>query len=472
MSDGLPVTKEADPPRPSNLPVLLARYGMAGVLVLLCGFFTWATYHEEKPTGKPGAEALFRTLNATDRQAHVVVISQQDAEETEFAGTLQELLKSGGYTHVWAVQGDPPTVRQALEQRTQAEGAVDLILTTTTCRQWTVFDSLKAHNPGFTHTRIEIPPSGKTSVFLSAGNLRNVSDQIAVIAIIAIGMTMVILTGGIDLSVGSLIALSAVVTAWLIRAWGGTSASAGTMFAASLIAIAVCGLVGLFSGLMITQFKIPPFIATLAMMQVASGTAYIVAQGQSINAIPASFIWLGRGANLASLPNAVVLMLLLYLVAHLFMVRTRSGRYIYAVGGNPEAARLSGIRTKRTLLFVYVVSGLCAGLGGVITASQLNAGSPTYGQAYELYVIASVVVGGTSLVGGEGFVFGTLIGAFIIAVIRNGMNLTNVEPYTQKVALGLVILGAVLLDRLRRASGQRWSLRKEAPVEKPTGAPS
>jgi len=461
MSDVPNVTKEMEPSRPSNLPALLARYGMAGVLLLLGLFFTWATYHEEKPTGRPGAEALFRSLSATDQQAHIVVVAQQDAEETEFATSLQALLKEGGYAHVSAVQGDPPTVRQALEQRTQAEGAVDLILTTPACRQWTVFDSLKTNNPGFAHTRIEIPPSGKTSVFLSAGNLRNVSDQIAVIAIIAIGMTMVILTGGIDLSVGSLIALSAVLTAWLIRAWGGTGASGATMVAASLTAILACGLVGLFSGIMITQFKIPPFIATLAMMQVASGAAYIVAQGQSINAIPPSFIWLGRGANLASLPNAVVLMLFLYLAAHLFMTRTTSGRYIYAVGGNPEAARLSGIRTKRTLLFVYVVSGLCAGLGGVITASQLNAGSPTYGQAYELYVIASVVVGGTSLVGGEGFIFGTLIGAFIIAVIRNGMNLTNVEPYKQKVALGLVILGAVLLDQLRRTSSQRWSRRKD-----------
>ena len=433
---------------------------MAGILLLLGVFFTWATYHEEKPTGKGGAEALFRALGATDRQARIVIVGQTDAEEIEFADTLYGLMKTSGYTHLLIVQGDPPTVRQSLEQRAQADGAVDLIAMTPACRQWTVFDALKARNPGFAHTRIEIPPSGRTSAFLSVGNLRNISDQIAVIAIIAIGMTMVILTGGIDLSVGSLIALSAVVTAWLIRAWGGTSASGATMVAASLIAIAVCGLVGLFSGLMITQFKIPPFIATLAMMQVASGVAFIVAQGQSINAIPASFIWLGRGANLASLPNAVVLMLALYLTAHLFMTRTTPGRYVYAVGGNPEASRLSGIRTKRTLLLVYVVSGLCAGLGGVITASQLNTGAPTYGQAYELYVIASVVVGGTSLVGGEGFVFGTLIGAFIIAVIRNGMNLTNVEPYTQKVALGLVILGAVLLDRLRRASGQRWSLRK------------
>ncbi len=455
MSDRPTVPQDAPNARRAALIALLARYGMAAVLLLLCGFFTWATFREEKPTGKAGAEALFRSLNAPDRKAPIVIVGQADAEETEFAETLKSELATAGYTHVRAVRGDPPTVRQTLEQMGRTEGAVAFLLTTPACRQWTVFDALKTGSPAFAQTRIEIPPSGRRSAFLSTSNLRNVSDQIAVIAIIAIGMTMVILTGGIDLSVGSLIALSAVVTAWLIRAWGGTSASGGVMLAASLVAMALCGLVGLFSGLMITRFKIPPFIATLAMMQVASGAAFIVAQGQSINDIPAAYLWLGRGSGLASLPNAVVLMLLLYLAAHLFMTRTTSGRYIYAVGGNLEASRLSGIHTKRTLLFVYAVSGLCAGLGGVITASQLNAGSPTYGQAYELYVIASVVVGGTSLAGGEGFIFGTLIGAFIIAVIRNGMNLTNVEPYTQKVALGLVILGAVLLDRLRRRAGQR-----------------
>jgi ribose transport system permease protein len=132
------------------------------------------------------------------------------------------------------------------------------------------------------------------------------------------------------------------------------------------------------------------------------------------------------------------------------MARTVAGRAVYAVGGNPEAARLSGLRTARTLLGVYVVSGLTAGLGGVITTSQLKAGAPTYGVMYELYVIAAVVVGGTSLAGGEGRMLGTLVGAFIIAVIRNGMNLTDVQPYTQKVVLGLVILGAVLLDKIRR----------------------
>jgi ribose transport system permease protein len=153
----------------------------------------------------------------------------------------------------------------------------------------------------------------------------------------------------------------------------------------------------------------------------------------------------------------------LYVVAHLLMSKTTIGRYIYAVGGNPEAARLAGIRVNGILMFVYIVCGMLAGLGGVIMASQLKSGAPTYGLTYELYVIAAVVVGGTSLMGGEGRIFGTLIGAFIIAVIQNGMNLTNVESYTQKVVLGLVILGAVLLDQLRqRGFLRRVSIQKFA----------
>jgi len=165
---------------------------------------------------------------------------------------------------------------------------------------------------------------------------------------------------------------------------------------------------------------------------------------------------LGRGTDpLLGVPYAVLLMAALYLFAHLLMSRTTLGRYIYAVGGNAEAARLAGVRVKGVLLFVYVTCGMLAGLGGVIMASQLKSGAPTYGLMYELYVIAAVVVGGTSLSGGEGRILGTLIGAFIIAVIQNGMNLTDVESYTQKSVLGLVILGAVLLDRLRH-HGLRW----------------
>jgi ribose transport system permease protein len=216
-------------------------------------------------------------------------------------------------------------------------------------------------------------------------------------------------------------------------------------------AILVCGVVGAFSGFMVTQFFIPPFIVTLAMMLVGSGLAYILAEGQSIYQIPDSFVWLGRGSDFMGLPNAVVLMIVLYVLAHVLMSRMKLGRYLYAVGGNGEAARLSGVPVKRVLMFAYVASALLAGLGGVVMASQLKSGSATYGNMYELYVIAAVVVGGASLSGGEGRMLGTLTGAFTIAVIQNGMNLTNVESYTQKVVLGLVILGAVMLDKIRHA---------------------
>ena len=186
------------------------------------------------------------------------------------------------------------------------------------------------------------------------------------------------------------------------------------------------------------------------MMLMASGAAYLLSGGESVYQVPDRFVWLGRGTTLGGLPNAVLLMILLYLLAHFMMGRTRWGRYLYAVGGNAEAARLSGVPVKRIQLSAYVLSGGLAGLGGVIMASQLKSGAPTYGQMYELYVIAAVVVGGTSLSGGEGKILGTLIGAFIIAVIQNGMNLMNIEPYTQKVILGLVILLAVLLDKLKQ----------------------
>lgn len=428
---------------------LLSGYGMLGVLLLLCLFFTWKTYHTEQPTGREGGESLAESLASAPKTARIAIVAQAQADETEFANALRSRLAERGYTQVSVVQGDPPAVRQTLEGLA-ASGGVDILAVTPACRDWTVFDSLKQSVPAYAHVDIRVPTARSRSTFLSPSNLRNVADQIAVIAIIAVGMTMVILTGGIDLSVGSLIALSAVAAAWMIRRWGGASATFPAMLGASLAAIALSGAVGVFSGVMVTGFRIPPFIATLAMMQVASGMAFIIAEGQSVHDIPPSFTWLGRGDSLASIPNAVVLMLLIYLAAHLLMTRTITGRNIYAVGGNIEAARLSGVRTNRTLLFVYLVSGLAAGVGGVITASQLKAGAPTYGLMYELYVIASVVVGGTSLSGGEGTIFGTLIGAFIIAVIRNGMNLMDVEPYTQKVVLGLVILGAVLLDRLKR----------------------
>ncbi len=312
--------------------------------------------------------------------------------------------------------------------------------------------------PSLGEVPVLTPQRSRWPNFLKAENLLNVANQIVVIAIIAIGMTMVIITGGIDLSVGSLTALSAVVATLLIRdAAGGESASPAGMVLCCLGGIAVCGVVGLFSGVMVTAFGVPPFLATLGMMLVASGLAFIVTDGESVYQVPDSFVWLGRGADVLGVPNAVLLMVVLYAVGHVVMTRMTLGRYIYAVGGNAEAARLSGVAVRRVLLLVYTLGGALAGLGGIVMASQLKSGSPTYGQMYELYVIAAVVVGGTSLAGGEGKVLGTLIGAFIIAVIQNGMNLTGVKSYQQKVVLGLVILGAVLLDRLK---ARGWRLRK------------
>jgi ribose transport system permease protein len=268
-------------------------------------------------------------------------------------------------------------------------------------------------------------------------------------------MTLVIIAGGIDLSVGSLIALSAVVAARLLRdAGGGEEASAFAMLWCSAAGVLVCGLAGLGSGVLVTQFRVPSFIVTLAVMLSASGLAFDLADGQSISQVPEAYVWLGRGADLLGIPNAVVLMFLLYLLAHVLMTRTVLGRYIYAVGGNVEAARLAGVPVRRVVWTVFTVSGLLAGLGGIVLASQLRSGAPTYGQMYEMYVIAAAVVGGTSLSGGKGTIFGTLVGAFIIAVIQNGMNLVGLTSYRQREVFGAVILGAVILDQLKKPAGR------------------
>ena len=426
-----------------------AAFGMPAVLVVLCAFFTWATWTVEAPSGREGGEAVAREILARNPQPTLVLVATAEDPQAEAftAGVRSGLPKE---TSVRLLPGPPPAVRAYFEQHAHERTGPIIVAATPEVARWTLWQGLRRTLPAQANIQVVTPRPRGRSAFLSPTNLRNVADQIAVIAIIAVGMTMVIITGGIDLSVGSLVALSAVASAWLIQRSGGAVAGTGALLASSFVATALCGLIGAFSGFVITRFRVPPFIATLAMMQVASGLAFIIAQGQTIYDIPQRFTALGRGTALASLPNAVLLMLLIYAAAHVLMSCTAVGRRIYAVGGNAEAARLSGVSNARILLFVYIVSGLMAGIGGVITASQLKAGSPTYGLMYELYVIAAVVVGGTSLSGGEGRVFGTLVGAFIIAVIRNGMNLMNVEPYTQKVVLGLVILGAVLVDMARR----------------------
>ena len=200
---------------------------------------------------------------------------------------------------------------------------------------------------------------------------------------------------------------------------------------------------------MITAFQLPPFIVTLAMMLLARGLAKRLSDFQSINTVPPSFRWLGNG-NSFTIPNSILLMVVLYVLTHFIMSRSVFGRYLYAIGGNVLASRLSGIPVRQTTMIVYVICGALAGLGGIMVSSRLNAGDPKYGTMYELEVIAAVVVGGTSLMGGEGRMFGTLIGAFIIAVIRNGMNLMGVNTANQDMVLGAVLLLAVLLDRVKR----------------------
>jgi ribose transport system permease protein len=430
----------------------MSDYGMLSILLLLCGYFSIVTWSEQQPAGASAGEQL--ALDIVTRYgptARVLILARDVPEDLAFADTLQERLQQAGCTVIDSVKGQPQDARRMISAVLEAGDWFEVIAANQVTARWSIIEGLAARFPELAGMPIVQPRSYRWANFLKASNLLNIANQIAVIAILAIGMTLVIITGGIDLSVGSLIALSAVVSTRLIRDFSGAErAGAFGMSASCMGGIILCGVFGAFSALMIAQFAIPPFIVTLAMMLVASGMAYILAQGQSIYQVPDSFIWLGRGADCFGIPNAVILMAILYFVAHVLMTRMPLGRYIYAVGGNIEAARLSGVRVARVLVVAYTACGALAGLGGVVLASQLKSGSPTYGQMYELYTIAAVVVGGTSLSGGEGKILGTLIGAFIIAVIQNGMNLTNVEAYTQKVVLGLVILGAVLLDQLKK----------------------
>lgn len=436
----------------TTLKHYLADYGMIVVLFALGLYYSWVTWEEQHPTGISAAtDVATQIINEHASPIRVLVVGRANSEDRLFTDSLQSQLQTAGHTIHSTINGSPADARSALEEAQRQDTPIDVIVGNQVTMSWAIFKNVESRFPIAKNAQFHQPRSYYWPNFLKQENLLNVANQIVVIAIIAIGMTMVIITAGIDLSVGSLIALSAVICAWMIReVAGGTGATPLGMTACCLVAILVCGALGAFSGLMITQFAIPPFIVTLGMMLVGSGLAFILADGQSIYQLPDSFVWLGRGDSFLGLPNAVFLMIILYGLAHLAMTRMRMGRYIYAAGGNAVAARLSGVPVKKVLVTVYTICGSLAGLGGVITASQLKSGSPTYGLMYELYVIAAVVVGGTSLAGGEGKILGTLIGAFIIAVIQNGMNLTGVESYTQKVVLGLVILGAVLLDRIKK----------------------
>lgn len=290
-----------------------------------------------------------------------------------------------------------------------------------------------------------IAMSALSGDFLTTDNLLNVGVQAAVTAVLAFGVTFVIVSAGIDLSVGSVAALSATVLAW-------TATSHGVpVFIAVLLALATGVAAGLINGFLISYGKLPPFIATLAMLSVARGLALVISGGSPI-AFPESVSHLGDTLG-GWLPVPVLVMVAMGLIAAFVLARTYIGRSMYAIGGNEEAARLSGLRVPRQKLAIYALSGVFAAVAGVVLASRLSSAQPQAADGYELDAIAAVVIGGASLAGGTGKASGTLIGALILAVLRNGLNLLNVSAFWQQVVIGVVIALAVLLDTVRRKAG-------------------
>ncbi|MEW6637620.1 MAG: ABC transporter permease [Actinomycetota bacterium] len=280
-------------------------------------------------------------------------------------------------------------------------------------------------------------------VFLSADNLFNIGSQTAVVAVIAIGVTLVIITAGIDLSVGSVAALSGVLGVMMI-AQAGLPVPLGIL--GGILVGAICGLV---NGLLVSVAGLNPFIATLGMLTVARGLTYIFTNAQAVFGTPDSFRLLGQGV-IGPIPIPIIAIVVVAVAGYVILSRTKLGRYAYAMGSNLEAARLSGIPIRRYLTSVYVISGALAGFGGMIAASRVNSGQPNFGIGLELDVIAAAVIGGASLFGGQGTVIGTLIGAFLIALIRNGAVLLDINTFYQQVIIGVVIWIAVFWDQYRR----------------------
>jgi len=298
-----------------------------------------------------------------------------------------------------------------------------------------------------------------SDAFFTVGNSLNVALQVTSIALLGVGATYVIITGGIDLSVGSVLALSGVLAALVVKA--GFPVAVGMM--CGVLAGAACGLC---NGLLVTRLKLPPFIATLGMMLVARGVALQITGARPVSGLPESFGSLGNGSWLRivkdtgdtfpdvvfpGIPLPVLLMIALSIVASVTLSRTSFGRHIYAVGSNSEAARLSGVRVNSVTLWTYVISGLLAGLTGCVLMSRLVTAQPNEGVMYELDAIASAVIGGTSLIGGVGTISGTLIGSFVIGILRNGLNMNGVSSFIQQIIIGLVILLTVWIDRKRNS---------------------
>lgn len=286
--------------------------------------------------------------------------------------------------------------------------------------------------------------------FLTTANFFNVLRQTSVNLCIAVGMTLVILTGGIDLSVGSVLALSGAVAAGLAHqgfSVEGANLFVGFTFGGCCFAALIIGAVfGCFNGLLVTRFKVPPFVATLGVMTIARGLTMLYTGGFPITNLGGGFEFVGTGW-LLGIPMPVWIAVVIIAIFAFFLKKTRTGRYIYAIGGNEKASLLSGIRVDRVVLLVYTLAGILAAVAGVLVTSRLDSAQPNAGSGYELDAIAAVVIGGGSLSGGRGTIVGTVIGALIIGVLNNGLVLLNVSPFWQQVVKGFVILLAVIMDR-------------------------
>jgi len=275
--------------------------------------------------------------------------------------------------------------------------------------------------------------------FMTVNNIFNVLRQSTINGIIAVGMTLVILTAGIDLSVGSILALSSVIAASALQ-------SGVPVPAAIALGLGIGAGCGLINGVIITKPKVPPFVATLGMMTIARGLALVFTGGKPITGLPDTFRSIGTG-SIGPIPTPIILAAIAFIAGYILLTRTSLGQFIYAIGNNPVAARYAGVSVSLNITFVYVVSGLLSALAGLILIARLNSAQPTAGLGFEFDAIAAVVVGGTSFAGGVGGLGGTLIGVLIIAVLNNGLNLLNISSFYQPVVSGIVIALALLLHR-------------------------
>jgi len=285
--------------------------------------------------------------------------------------------------------------------------------------------------------------------FLAPRNLLNVVRQISVIGLLGIGVTMAIIATGIDLSSGSVLALSAVVAAslaqapdWAAAKYPGLQLPLIVPILAGLVIGAACGFV---NGSLIARFRIPPFIATLGMMTVARGLALLYSDGRPVSGTHSAYNFIGQGEVLG-IPFPILILVVVAVGTHIMLNNTRFGRYIYAIGGNEQAARVSGLNISRVKIGIYTLAGLLSGLAGIVLSSRISSGQPGLGMGYELDAIASAVIGGTSFSGGVGTVWGTMIGALIIGVLNNGLDLLNVSAYWQQIVKGAIIVVAIIID--------------------------